>query len=85
MSAGRRFSITEPLPAHHARVEVRVATVEALGPEVVLIASLGSGQEIAARLGRDFRAPVGSDFRLYADLDRVHFFEGETGRDIADP
>ena len=73
---------TEPRPVRHAPLDVRVVAVEALGPEVVLVASLGRGREIAARLDRDFRAPIGSEVRLYADLDRVHFFDPGTGRAI---
>ena len=54
--------------------------MEALGPEVVLVAALPGGEEIAARLGRDFSAPIGGGILLYADLERVHFFDSENGR-----
>ena len=54
----------------------------ALGPEVVLIAALPGGEEIAARLGRSFSAPVGTGLRLYADLERVHLFDSENGRAV---
>lgn len=61
---------------------VKVVTVEALGPEVVLIASLDDGQEIAARLGRGFDAPVGAALRLHADLAMMHIFDADSGAAI---
>ena len=70
---------TEPTPCHAAPLDVEVVAVEALGPEVVLIAALPGGDEIAARLGRAFSAPVGARLRLYADLDRMHFFDSRSG------
>ena len=49
---------------------------------MVLVAALPGGEEIAARLGRDFSAPVGGGILLYADLERVHFFDPEDGRAV---
>lgn len=73
---------TEPAPRQAAPLDVEVVAVEALGPEVVLVAALPGGEEIAARLGRDFGAPVGAGLRLYADLERMHFFDSENGRAV---
>ena len=73
---------TEPAPRQTASLDVEVVAVEALGPEVVLVAALPGGEEIAARLGRDFSAPVGAGIRLYADLERMHFFDSENGRAV---
>ena len=70
---------TEPTPCGAAPLDVEVVAVEALGPEVVLVAALPGGEEIAARLGRSFDAPVGSEVRLYADPERMHFFDSENG------
>ncbi len=70
-------------PGGRAPLDVTVVTVEALGPEVVLIASLADGQEIAARLSRGFHAPVGSKLRLHADLETMHLFEPDSGKAIA--
>lgn len=64
-------------------IDVKVVTVEALGPEVILIASLADGQEIAARLGRGFDAPVGSALRLHADLEMMHIFDADSGAAIS--
>ncbi len=70
-------------PGGRAPLDATVVTVEALGPEVILIASLNDGQEIAARLGRGFRAPVGEKLQLYADLETMHLFDPESGKAIA--
>ena len=72
----------DPSPRNPAPLDVQVIAVEALGPEVVLVAALPGGEEIAARLGRDFSAPVGAGVRLYADLDRAHFFDAGDGRAV---
>ena len=73
----------EPAPRHHGAIDVKVVAVEALGAEVVLVASLKGGDEVSARLGRDFNAPAGADLRLYADLERMHFFDPVSGRAVA--
>ncbi len=67
----------------HAALAVTVVAVEALGPEVVLVASMASGQEISARLDRDFVAAAGSGLELHVDLDCAHFFDAKTGQAIA--
>ncbi len=74
---------SDQTPANHAALDVTVTTVEALGPDVVLVASLSDGQPISARLGRGFSAPVGSTLRLYPDLEMMHFFDPGSGRAIA--
>jgi multiple sugar transport system ATP-binding protein len=74
---------TEPPAASHTAIAVNVVAVESLGPEVILVGSLPGGQEISARLDRDFHAQAGSELQLYLDLERVHLFEADTGRAIA--
>jgi multiple sugar transport system ATP-binding protein len=59
-------------------LDLRVVAVEALGPETVLIAEIPGGAEIAARLGRDFSAPVGAAHRLHLDPERIHLFDPDT-------
>jgi multiple sugar transport system ATP-binding protein len=66
-------------------LELRVVTVEALGPEVILIASLPDGVEIAGRMGRDFTAPIGSAQRVYLDPGAIHLFDPETTKAIPRP
>ena len=59
-----------------------MVAVEALGPEVILVAALPGGQEISARLEADFAAPAGSEVQLHVDLERLHFFDVDTGRAV---
>lgn len=75
---------TQSSGTDHVPLDARIVAVEALGPEVVVVASLSSGQEISARLGRGFGAAVGSDLRLYADLEMMHLFDPESGQAISD-
>ena len=89
--AGRRivFGIrpedlySDPTNTSHAPLDVTVVAVEALGPEVVLVARLTSGQEISARLDRTFSAPLGSQLRLQADLEMMHLFDPDSGLALA--
>jgi multiple sugar transport system ATP-binding protein len=76
----------EDLREHHpggVALPLRVVAIEALGPEVILIASLQDGREIAARMSRDFTAPIGSAHRLWLDPAAVHLFDPATTRAIA--
>ncbi len=59
-------------------IDLRVVTVESLGPETVLVAEIPGGAEISARLGRAFLASVGSLQRLHLDPLQVHLFDPET-------
>jgi ABC-type sugar transport system ATPase subunit len=61
---------------------LRVVAIEALGPEVILIASLQDGRELAARMSRDFTAPIGSAHRLWLDPAAVHLFDPATTKVI---
>jgi multiple sugar transport system ATP-binding protein len=63
-------------------LDLRVVALEALGPEVILIASLADGRELAARMGRDFTVPIGSIQRLYLDPAAIHLFDPTTTRAI---
>ena len=63
-------------------LNVRVVTLEALGPEVVLVASLPDGREVSARLERSYAAAIGSEQRLHADLEMMHLFDPATGEAI---
>jgi multiple sugar transport system ATP-binding protein len=74
---------TEPPAVSHTAMAVNVVAVESLGPEVILVASLPGGQEISARLDRDFHAQTGSELQLYVDLERAQLFDADTGRAIA--
>ncbi|MGH6719722.1 MAG: ABC transporter ATP-binding protein [Alphaproteobacteria bacterium] len=73
----------DPGTGARAPLDVRVVAVEALGPEIVLVAALADGREIAARLGREFTARVGAQQRLHLDLGQMHVFDRATGRAVA--
>lgn len=75
----------EPGEGDYSSVDVTVVTVEALGPETVLIVNLPDGKEIAARIDRAFSAQIGSNLRLYANMNLIHLFEGENGQVIPVP
>ncbi len=70
-----------------AAVDLQVVAVEALGPEVILVGSLPGpdAPEIAARMGRDFSARIGSSQRVSIDPDAIHLFDPETTKAIACP
>jgi multiple sugar transport system ATP-binding protein len=75
----------EPGEENYALVDVTVVTVEALGPETVLIVNLPDGREIAARIDRAFSAQIGSSLRLYANMSLMHLFGKENGQVIPVP
>jgi multiple sugar transport system ATP-binding protein len=68
-------------------VDLQVVAVEALGPEVILVGSLPGpdAPEIAARMGRDFSAQIGSSQRVVIDPHAIHLFDPETTKAIARP
>jgi multiple sugar transport system ATP-binding protein len=68
-------------------VDLQVVAVEALGPEVILVGSLPGldAPEIAARMGRDFSARIGSSQRVAIDPDAIHLFDPETKKAITRP
>jgi len=68
-----------------ALLEVAVVAVETLGPEAILIGALPNGVEISARMGRDFRARIGSLERLAVDTQELHLFDAETTQAIPRP
>ncbi|MBX6320625.1 MAG: sn-glycerol-3-phosphate ABC transporter ATP-binding protein UgpC [Rhodospirillaceae bacterium] len=66
-------------------VDVTVVAVEALGPEIILVAELPGGQEVHGRMGRSFAAPLGSTQRVWLDMAEVHLFDAATTRAIPRP
>ena len=76
-----------PAAADRQPLEASVIALEALGAEVVLILELASERkvEIAARLGRSYRAPIGSRQRLYLDLAEMQLFDPESTNAIPRP
>jgi ABC-type sugar transport system ATPase subunit len=69
----------EPKDPGWQAVDAEVVALEMLGSEVVLIARIpGLDVDFAAKLGRHYRAPVGSLQRLYLDLAEMHLFDPRT-------
>jgi ABC-type sugar transport system ATPase subunit len=66
-------------------LEVRVAAVEALGPETVLVADIPDGGEASARLGRGFGARAGGLQRLFIDPRQLQLFDPATTLAIPRP
>ena len=66
-------------------VEVKVVAVEVLGPEVILIGALPGGDEVSARMGRNYTAPIGSTERLRVDVREMHLFDPQTTRAVPRP
>ncbi len=66
-------------------IDVKVAAVEVLGPEVILIGALPGGDEISARMGRNYMAPIGSTERLRVDVREMHLFDPQTTRAVPRP
>jgi multiple sugar transport system ATP-binding protein len=61
-------------------IEGSVVALEVLGAEVILVLGLAGSPpvEISARLGRDYRAPIGSRQRLYLDTAEIRLFDPAT-------
>jgi len=76
-----------PHGAESHPITLQADAVEALGAESILVAQWGAagGAGISARLGRSFRAAVGAEVTLHADLASMHLFDPESGRVIARP
>ena len=69
-----------------APFEAIIETVEALGPETVLMLSLpGSATEIAARVDLATNFSVGQTIKLYFDVRRLRLFDPETTKSISRP
>jgi len=69
-----------------APIDATVVTVEALGPEVILVAALaGGGPEFMARMPRDFAAEPGSPVRLHYDTTQIHIFDQDSGAALGRP
>jgi len=75
----------KPADASWQELDVEVVALETLGAEVVLVMGIaGIGRtDIAARLGRDYRAPIGSKQRLYIDLAEMQLFDPQTTNAIS--
>jgi hypothetical protein len=59
-------------------VDLQVVALEALGPEIIMVASVPGGAELSVRMPASFMAPVGSTQRLYIDPADVQLFDPVT-------
>ncbi len=64
---------------HHIDAVIDVS--ETLGNEIIFHADAG-GQRLVVREGPDVRGSHGEKIRLSIDLDRIHFFDGDTGASL---
>ena len=55
--------------------EVSVLAVESLGSEAILVANFEDGQEIYARVDRNFQAAYKEKIRLYFKYNKIKFFD----------
>ena len=68
----------EEITENMAPFDVTVLAVESLGPETILVSHLMDGQEIYARLDRNFKAGYNTKIRLYADISKIKLFDSKT-------
>lgn len=83
----RPEDIFERQPSHlkspHAKISVKVAAVEALGPETLLILDIDGVEEVfRARLDRDCIARVGKKMSILVNTDEIHLFDPDSNRAI---
>jgi multiple sugar transport system ATP-binding protein len=65
-----------------ACLEANVDVIEPMGAEAFLHATAGPAR-LVARMEGHFRAPLGSAIPLTLDMARCHFFEKDSGRNLA--
>ncbi len=63
--------------------DAKIATVEALGSETIVVVEIPGGAEVSIKLGRSFTAPIGSLQRFYVDREQVCLFDPATTAAIA--
>ena len=68
---------------HLAQLPVRVVAVEPLGPETLLVLSLGAAsQEIIARVGRETKLRSGDRATIFVDTGALYWFDPATSSRI---
>lgn len=68
--------------ANSGRLEMTTNRVESLGSELVAYLDSGAGTEITARLERRTQVEEGAPVSLGFDLERLYFFDPESGEAI---
>jgi multiple sugar transport system ATP-binding protein len=59
-------------------IAARIHAVEPLGAETLLVLSVGTGDELIARIGRETALRPGESTTLMLDTARIHLFDAET-------
>jgi multiple sugar transport system ATP-binding protein len=74
-------------PERGQPVDAHVVAIEVLGPEVILVASLGhpGSSEIMIRCPRGFTAEPGERLTFYYDPREIHIFDDATRRALPRP
>ena len=62
--------------------EVSVLTVESLGSEAILVANFEDGQEIYARVDRNFQAAYKDKISIFFDYNKIKFFDKKSTESI---
>ena len=62
--------------------EVSVLAVESLGSEAIIVANFENGQEIYAKVDRNFQAVYKDKLRIYFDFNKIKFFNKNSTESI---
>ncbi len=62
--------------------EVSVLAVESLGSEAIIVANFENGQEIYAKVDRNFQAAYKDKLRIYFDFNKIKFFNKNSTESI---
>lgn len=71
--------LSRPIGPFCQPVKVSVDVVEPVGNEIFVYFKLGSQSQLVSRIPADVHPEPGSEFELYFDTSKVHFFEKDTG------
>ena len=63
-------------------LEVSVLAVESLGSEAILVANFEDGQEIYAKVERNFQAAYKDKLRIYFDYSKIKIFNKNSTESI---
>jgi multiple sugar transport system ATP-binding protein len=79
------FHLSSQSAPNMTTVNVIAVAVEALGPEVILVAALGNagGPDVQIRMPRQFSAQHGDRMTLHYDMDQIHIFDANTTRALS--
>lgn len=77
-------AVPPEISARVVQLPVKVVAVEPLGAETILVLALiGSGEELLARIVRNSRLALGDQAEIMLDAAAIHLFDRQTGRAVA--